>query len=292
MKGKLLIENYTTDNIELKNDFRHTIVESTKGTKSFRVTGPMIVCEKKNKNGRTYTKESMLVEVAKFNELCSKNHLSTRVGMDHPATAELPLKETAGRILEIYESKNNPNVFCGEVEIFAETPYGSTIVALVERGMYPGFSTRALGSIDQSGIVNEMNLISVDLVSDPSAEVYVEQICESKTYEYTNGLLRECTEEVKEVIIETNEKDDNMLLTQFESVLNSVEYFTEAELVVKPELKRFFNTLVEVNGLDKAKAMIQKIIDGRVSTFNGDLQKIGLVPGEKKTSLILKNLIA
>lgn len=303
MKGKLLIENVGCDDSEFQKEFKHTIVESKNGTKSFRVSGPMIVCETKNKNGRTYKKESMLKEVSKFNELCIKNHLSTRVGMDHPVTAELPLKETAGRILEIYESKTNPNVFCGEVEIFAETPNGATIAALINRGFYPGFSTRALGSIGSEGIVEDVSLISVDLVSDPSAGVYVEQsVYENKTFEYKNGVLLECketepkvetkTEAVKESSPEELTEKEKVLLAELETVLSSRTFYSESEIEVSPELETFYDTLIEINGVDKAKNMIEKIMDGRVTVFNEDLKKMNLTPGDKKTVAVLKKLIA
>ena len=288
MKGKLLIEKFFNDTV---GQFQHTIIEGLNKQKKVKVIGPVAVCEKKNKNGRFYQREEMLKEVEKFNKLCDENHLSTRVGIDHPPTSELPLKESAGRFTKIWESITEQNTFYGEVELFANSNGGSIIMDMINSGMYPGFSTRALGNIVETGSgkrVDGLQFISADFVSDPSAEVYAqEQKFESTTYEYQEGLLTECVEDniekvnVQEVVVEAFSK----------AFQNLTESWDLKEVTIDKKLKDFYEDLVDINGEKRAKNIVGNIANGKIPTFNADLKELGFDVKDIKVQKMLKELI-
>lgn len=48
-----------------------------------------------------------------------------------------------------------------------------------------GFSTRAVGEVDDDGTVSELKLCTVDCVSEPS----IGQFCESNGDRFVNGIL-------------------------------------------------------------------------------------------------------
>ena len=293
MKGKLLIEKYFNDNEECQGKFQHTIIEGVDKQKKVKVIGPVAVCEKKNRNGRFYQREEMLKEVTKFNKLCKENHLSTRVGIDHPATSELPLEKSAGRFTKVWESTSEPNVFYGEVELFQNSNGGSVIMDMINSGMYPGFSTRALGNVVETGSgkrVDGLQLISADFVSDPSAEVYAqEQKFENTTFEYANGVLTECVEpQSDEDAIDVNK----IVVEEFEKVLNSFsETWELEEAKVDKKLQDFYDDLVYLNGEKRAQNIINNIADGKIATFDEDLKDLGFDVKNAKVKKMLKELI-
>jgi len=284
MKGKLLIEKFFNE--EKIGKFQHTIIEDVNKNKKIKVIGPIAVTEKKNKNGRFYQHDEMVTEIEKFNQLCTENHLSTRVGVDHPATSELPLEKSAGRFVKVWESKTEPNVFYGEVELFPNSNGGAVIMDMINSGMYPGFSTRALGNIVETGNgkrIDGLQFLSADFVSDPSAEVYAQETkFENTTYEYQNGLLTECVED---------EKPSN-ILEDFEKIFNVIsEDIQVFEQKIPEKLTNFYKDLVDINGEKKANNIINNIASGKINTFNDDLKELGFDIKDIKVKKMLKELI-
>lgn len=48
------------------------------------------------------------------------------------------------------------------------TPKGDILLSLVQYGTKMGFSTRAVGEVDDDGTVSELKLCTIDVVGEPS----------------------------------------------------------------------------------------------------------------------------
>ena len=110
---------------------------------------------------------------------------------------EIRPQESAIRILSI---KEDNKCWIGESCILASqpefgirgTPKGDILLSLVQYGTKVGFSTRALGEVDDDGVVSDVKLCTIDCVANPS----IGQFCESNGDRFVNGIL-----ESKEFVI-------------------------------------------------------------------------------------------
>ena len=127
------------------------------------LVGIFASAEVKNANGRKYRKDILEREVEKF--IDEKVNTKTAWGeLSHPESSEINL-ERAAIIIEQLEWKGN-DVF-GKARIL-ETPKGQLVRSLMKDGNI-GISSRGLGTVNESGYVNEdFNLLCWDVVADAS----------------------------------------------------------------------------------------------------------------------------
>lgn len=72
--------------------------------------------------------------------------------------------------------------FTGKSKILP-TETGKTVEIIIEAGGVVGISSRALGKVDNNGVVSNLKLCTFDIVSDPSSQsAFVEGILESKQW--------------------------------------------------------------------------------------------------------------
>jgi hypothetical protein len=159
------------------------------GAKSTFITGPFIVAEERNKNGRVYSRNSIEREVNSFiNNKISKNRAGGE--LNHPDTPIVDLERISHYITEL---RQDDNVWYGKAKL-SSAPKGLVAQALVNDGYQLGVSTRGLGQVAEDGEVSEdYRLITVDLVSDPSAPgAFMEAINENRQYIISeNGAIME-----------------------------------------------------------------------------------------------------
>lgn len=178
------------------NNFE-TFTESNEETKekTYWVKGPTIVSEVKNKNGRTYQKDIVEREVARFADVIKEGRAAGELG--HPNTPEINLDRISHYIREL---KQDGNIWIGKSQV-ASTPCGTITKALINDGYKLGISTRGLGTVKEGVVGNDFKLITADLVSDPSGPgCFVESIIESKRW------IIDETGKIKEVEIEKVEE--------------------------------------------------------------------------------------
>lgn len=158
------------------------IEEKNRGDKkNLYVTGPMLMANQKNRNGRIYPKEEMDKEVKRYlGEYVKTNRALGEMG--HPNEAEVNLQNACHLVTELVE---NGDFFIGKAKVLS-TPAGKIMENLIHDGVKLGMSSRALGKVDQKGdtaYVSDMKLIAIDCVADPSAPTaFVNGILESKSY--------------------------------------------------------------------------------------------------------------
>lgn len=180
-----LITEYTIQDVKV-------LTEEKNGVKSLFITGPFLVGEQKNRNGRVYSKSILEREVKRYNEeYISKNRAFGELG--HPDSPSINLDRVSHLIVNM---RQEGATFIGKAKIL-ETPNGKIAKALLEGGATLGVSSRGMGSLKE---VNGQNMVqddyylatAADIVADPSAPgAFVQGIMEGKEWVWDNGIVRE-----------------------------------------------------------------------------------------------------
>jgi hypothetical protein len=189
------------------------VTEEKNGVKSLYITGPFLVGESKNRNGRIYPKEVLQKEAARYNEeYVSKNRAFGELG--HPDSPSINLDRVSHLITSL---KQEGNIFVGKAKIL-ETPMGKIAKSLMEGGATLGVSSRGMGSLKE---VNGVNMVqddyylatAADIVADPSAPgAFVQGIMEGKEWVWDNGMIKEIN------IVEMYDEIKNAKQKQLEEV--------------------------------------------------------------------------
>jgi hypothetical protein len=168
------------------------LTEEKNGVKSLFITGPFLVGEQKNRNGRVYGKSILEREVKRYNEeYISKNRAFGELG--HPDSPSINLDRVSHLIVNMRQEGAS---FIGKAKIL-ETPMGKIARSLLEGGAMLGVSSRGMGSLKE---VNGVNMVqddyylatAADIVADPSAPgAFVSGIMEGKEWVWDNGIVRE-----------------------------------------------------------------------------------------------------
>ena len=141
------------------------VVESTNEGKDLFMKGICIQGGVKNANERVYPVNEIEVAVNTLNEQISGGY-SVLGEVDHPDD----LKINLDRVSHIIENMwmDGPNG-CGKLKILP-TPMGQLVKTMLESGVKLGVSSRGSGNVgESSGQVSEFEIITVDIVSQPSA---------------------------------------------------------------------------------------------------------------------------
>jgi Prohead core protein serine protease len=175
--------------------------KNIKGQSVMKIRGPYMACEEVNKNRRIYTESDMEREVNRYVQemVVPKRALGE---LNHPASAEVDLERACHMVTSL---RKDGNIIIGE-SIVLSTPVGQIVRSLINDGVKVGMSSRALGQLEEQsdGInrVNEMRLIAIDCVADPSCpKAFVNGILESKQYVLNmDGKLEEVYESFEKTL--------------------------------------------------------------------------------------------
>ena len=140
------------------------IVEGEEGNKSMFMEGIFVQGNVKNANQRVYP----VKEIAKAVENVQgriKDGFPVLGECDHPPE----LTVNVDRVSHIIENMwmDGPNGY-GKLKI-VPTPMGNIIRVLIESGATLGVSSRGSGEVDHAGKVSNYEIITVDIVAQPSA---------------------------------------------------------------------------------------------------------------------------
>lgn len=189
------------------------ITEEKNGVKSLYITGPFLVGEKENKNGRKYPMHVLVREMNRYNdEYICKNRAFGELG--HPDTPSINLDRVSHMITSL---KQVDNIIEGKAKIL-KTPMGKIVESLMDGGCCLGVSSRGMGSLKE---VNGVNMVqddyylatAADIVADPSAPgAFVQGIMEGREWVWDNGLIKEVN------IVEMYDEIKNAKQRQLEEV--------------------------------------------------------------------------
>jgi hypothetical protein len=152
-------------------------------TKSMYMEGLFIQGDVKNANGRIYPKDEIYRAVSTIQTQLS-NGISICGEVDHPDDLKINLDRVSHCIVDM---KMNGSNGLGKLKILP-TPMGQLIKVMLEAGVRLGVSSRGSGNVDDfTGKVSDFEIITVDVVAQPSApDAYPKAIYES-LMGYKNG---------------------------------------------------------------------------------------------------------
>lgn len=151
--------------------------------KKLHMVGTFIQAEVKNQNQRVYPLNEISRAVTEISKKI-KGGYSVLGELDHPEELTINLDRVSHVITEMWMEENNG---CGKMQIIDTTPMGQIAKGLLESGVMLGVSSRGSGNVGHNGMVSEYEIVTVDIVAQPSApDAYPKSIYES-LYNMTGG---------------------------------------------------------------------------------------------------------
>jgi hypothetical protein len=151
---------------QLSFDQSGIVLESDdKDGKSLYLKGIAIQGGIRNANGRVYPVDEIERAVKTLNDQI-QNGYSVLGEVDHPDDLKVNLDRVSHMITQMW--MDGPNGY-GKMKILP-TPMGNLIRTMLESGVKLGVSSRGSGNVDDSsGRVSDFEIITVDVVAQPSA---------------------------------------------------------------------------------------------------------------------------
>lgn len=133
--------------------------------KSLYLEGIFIQGDVINENKRVYPVTEIKRAVESLNEQI-KNGYSVLGEVDHPPDLKINLDRASHIITQMWMDGANG---CGKMKIIP-TPMGNIVSAMLNSGVKLGVSSRGSGDVDDSsGKVSNFEILTVDIVAQPSA---------------------------------------------------------------------------------------------------------------------------
>jgi hypothetical protein len=150
------------------------LMESEDGKDLF-MHGLFIQGDVKNQNGRVYPRTEIERAVESVRGRLRKGE--TVLGeLDHPEELQINLDRVSHIITDMHCEGSNG---IGKLKII-DTPMGNIARSLLKAGAKLGVSSRGSGNVNESGKVSEFDIVTVDIVAQPSApDAYPKTIYES-----------------------------------------------------------------------------------------------------------------
>ena len=159
------MKNYLSE--QLSYDQAKIVLESEedgRGGRSLHLNGICIQGDIRNANQRVYSSQEIGRAVKTLNEQISGGY-SVCGELDHPQDLKINLDRVSHMITKMW--MDGPNGY-GKLKILP-TPMGQLIQTMLESGVKLGVSSRGSGEVDSDGKVQGFEIITVDVVAQPSA---------------------------------------------------------------------------------------------------------------------------
>ena len=152
-----LRENLTFDQAKI-------VLESTEDGKDLHLKGICIQGGVRNANQRVYPVSEISRAVNTLNDQISGGY-SVLGEVDHPEGLNINLDRVSHMIKEMW--MDGPNGY-GKMKILP-TPMGQLVKTMLESGVKLGVSSRGSGNVNEDNNVSDFEIITVDIVAQPSA---------------------------------------------------------------------------------------------------------------------------
>lgn len=176
--SSLLIEQFTHDSASIQLES----VQNKSNGKDLYMKGIFLQAEAENHNKRVYPRSQIVKAVDAINErIKTMGPLPGECA--HPSGLEINIDRVSHAITEMWMDGNNG---CGKLKLLPTT-LGNTIKVLLESGIKLGVSSRGSGNVGHDGRVYDYDIVTVDIVSQPSApnaypQTIYEQLQRSNNY--------------------------------------------------------------------------------------------------------------
>jgi hypothetical protein len=138
--------------------------EGKDGKKSLHLNGICIQGDIRNANQRVYSSQEIGRAVKTLNEQIAGGY-SVLGEVDHPQDLRINLDRVSHMITKMW--MDGPNGY-GKLKLLP-TPMGQLVQTMLESGVKLGVSSRGSGEVDGGGNVQGFEIITVDVVAQPSA---------------------------------------------------------------------------------------------------------------------------
>jgi hypothetical protein len=190
-------------------------IEEASGGKSLYMKGIFIEGDVQNQNGRVYPKDEIHNAVKTLNEKIKKG-FSVLGEADHPDDLNINLDRVSHMITEMDIDGANG---IGKLKILP-TPMGNICKTLLESGVKLGVSSRGSGNVNESGKVKDFEIITVDIVANPSApDAYPDPIYERIMNHRRGNVLMDVASAVKH-----DDRAQRYLQEEVTNFINNLKY--------------------------------------------------------------------
>jgi hypothetical protein len=138
--------------------------ESASGGKDLYMKGIFIQGAQQNHNGRVYPVNEISRAVESIKSRLEKG-FSVLGEADHPDDLQVNIDRVSHMITDMWMEGENGY---GKLKLIP-TPMGNIIKTLLESGVKLGVSSRGSGNVNESGKVSDFEIVTVDVVAQPSA---------------------------------------------------------------------------------------------------------------------------
>jgi len=155
--------------------------------KNYYISGIFSTPEAKNRNGRVYSRHIWEREVEKYQLEIQNVSKNTLCEYNHPPRTNVDEMKAVARIVEL-KMDSTGNVI-GKAKILNDnTELTNKLKGLIKEGIKIGVSSRGVGKVSATGIVEDYKLITYDVVPDPSDyNAMLNGVVEGYTFE--NGVM-------------------------------------------------------------------------------------------------------
>jgi len=140
------------------------VIESTEDGKDLHLKGICIQGGVRNANQRVYPVSEISRAVNTLNDQITGGY-SVLGEVDHPEGLNINLDRVSHMIKEMW--MDGPNGY-GKMKILP-TPMGQLVKTMLESGVKLGVSSRGSGNVNEDNNVSDFEIITVDVVAQPSA---------------------------------------------------------------------------------------------------------------------------
>ena len=185
----ILVEQLTFDqaNIQVES------VVGDSGDKNLFMRGVFIQGDVKNQNQRVYPINEINKAVKTLREKINSGY-SVLGEADHPEDLTVNL-DRVSHVIQEMDMQGPEGV--GKLKILP-TPMGNLVKTLLESGVKLGVSSRGSGNVSEGGKVSDFEIVTVDIVAQPSApNAYPDPIYERLEHYKNGGSLLELAEAVR-----------------------------------------------------------------------------------------------
>lgn len=166
-----LLERLSFDDAQIRVESK----ENADGKKDLFMRGIFIQGGVRNQNQRVYPVDEISRAVDSVNEKL-QGGFSVLGEADHPEELTVNLDRVSHMITEMWMDGKNG---FGKLKI-VPTPMGNIVQTLLESGAKLGVSSRGSGNVTNDGKVSDFEIVTVDVVAQPSApDAYPQSMYES-----------------------------------------------------------------------------------------------------------------
>jgi hypothetical protein len=157
------LQNLGNDAVLIIENVGEKLAVSQSDTGGTVLEGVCAVFGQMNNNRRVYEKEEYLPHLSYLNEKIASNQLTGTI--DHPQHFEAKLSEASHLITGLnYDGANRVHI---KLKLLENTPHGKVAKALLDGGVRLSISSRAAGTVNESGKVTLQRIFTYDLVGEP-----------------------------------------------------------------------------------------------------------------------------